>query len=386
MGVDVSSLVWKHSKQGENNLVTLLALADWADEDGLSWYNVEKIAKRVRRSVRQTQRIIKDLEDSGELYRQVGRGRGNPSTYAVLCGFTEAQISSILVRRFEMSPQEATSVASSILQKQNGQPPEKVTPNVTNKKVTHMTPFSKKKGDTPTVEENGKGDIATGARAYDPSLDPSKEEIHPAQSADEKPDDFFVKQNGVAIQADSYADAQRIAEKGGTITQRQALKDELIEKNKQGLLFQAWVEELGKDTLPAAFAYKPYMRFMLQLVKDGYEPPDLTCAASLFKAWLKSHPGRVSVDWAVGAVTTAIRRALDLCKSGICSEDVSAFVTARYAEVDSKGNRFWAGKLVKFDHVAENVANWKAERQPVKSVEMERVTYPDGTYTLRPKS
>lgn len=215
----------------------------------------------------------------------------------------------------------------------------------------------------------------------------------PAQSADEKPstndsrpDDFFVKQSGVAIQADSYADAQRIAEKGGTITQRQALKDELIEKNKQGLLFQAWVEELGKDTLPAAFAYKPYMRFMLQLVKDGYEPPDLTCAASLYKAWLKAHPGRVSIDWAVGAVTTAIRRALDLCKSGICAEDVSAFVTGRYAEVDSKGNRFWAGKLVKFDHVAENVANWKAENAPEKPVEMERVTYPDGTYTLRPKS
>jgi hypothetical protein len=195
-----------------------------------------------------------------------------------------------------------------------------------------------------------------------------KKEIPPAISIagmdepDSQPSDFFVKKNGVAIQADSYADAQRIAEKGGTITQRQALKDELIEKNKQGQLFKAWVDELGKENIPPAFAYKPYMRFMLSLVKDGYDPADLTCAASLFKAWLKSHPARVSIDWSVAAVTTAIRRAIDLCKSGICSEDITEFVKARYAEVDKNGRRFWAGKLVKFDHVAENVANWKAER------------------------
>jgi hypothetical protein len=224
---------------------------------------------------------------------------------------------------------------------------------------------------TTSPPSSGTTDVPLGGTTDVPNnnhIQNHKEEIPPAieiagmDEPDSQPSDFFVKKNGVAIQADSYADAQRIAEKGGTITQRQALKDELIEKNKQGLLFKAWVDELGKDNLPAAFAYKPYMRFMLSLVQDGYEPPDLTCAASLFKAWLTSHPGRVSIDWAVAAVTTAIRRAIDLCKSGICAEDVSAFVKARYAEVDNKGNRFWAGKLVKFDHVAENVANWKAER------------------------
>lgn len=162
MGVAVTTRVWQHSKQDESNLVALLALADWADEDGISWYDIEKIAARVRKSIRQTQRIIKALEDSGELYRQVGRGRGNTSTYAVLCGLNEAQINDILSRRFG----------------KNTQTQEKVSPTTPIKKVTSSTPLSIK-GDIQGTEKVTSGEVLTGARAYDPSLDPSDSKTPP---------------------------------------------------------------------------------------------------------------------------------------------------------------------------------------------------------------
>lgn len=68
MSVKVISRVWECSSHGGNELLVLLALADWADDDGRHIYpSVPRIAAKCKLTERGVRYILRKLEASGEL-------------------------------------------------------------------------------------------------------------------------------------------------------------------------------------------------------------------------------------------------------------------------------------------------------------------------------
>src|SRR5580765_6894795 len=128
MSIDVMIRVWDRSQHEGSHLLALLALADWANADGLCWPKVAKLAKRARVAERQAQYILAELAESGELYIQRGTGRGHGSRYVVLTGMEEATIAAVLIHHFDMPALEAQAIArekvqqsSPFIQASNGQ-------------------------------------------------------------------------------------------------------------------------------------------------------------------------------------------------------------------------------------------------------------------------
>lgn len=76
--------VWKTSTQKGNALLTLLAIADIADDDGLAWPGINFLAGKVRISERQIQRLLPQIEASGELHINKGGGRRKTNLYTVV--------------------------------------------------------------------------------------------------------------------------------------------------------------------------------------------------------------------------------------------------------------------------------------------------------------
>jgi hypothetical protein len=79
MSVKALSWVWEHSPHDGGNLLVLLALADFADADGLCWPSHAKLAAKSRLSERQVERALKELVASGDLDAPSGpRSQSNP--------------------------------------------------------------------------------------------------------------------------------------------------------------------------------------------------------------------------------------------------------------------------------------------------------------------
>lgn len=78
MSALITSAVFEHSKSLFGDLLTLLAIAYYADDNGKAWPSVKTIAERVRLSERQVQYSIASLVKAGELrvdHRVGPRGR-----------------------------------------------------------------------------------------------------------------------------------------------------------------------------------------------------------------------------------------------------------------------------------------------------------------------
>lgn len=77
---------------GGSDLLALLALADWSDDDGRCWPSMESIARKVRLSEKQARRVVHGLIEAGfvevEGHHQGGRqgreGRGYSRQYRVV--------------------------------------------------------------------------------------------------------------------------------------------------------------------------------------------------------------------------------------------------------------------------------------------------------------
>lgn len=67
MSVRVMADVWEHSEMEGGALLVLLALADWANDEGKCWPRAETLAKKARLSTRQLSRVLTSLEDAGEI-------------------------------------------------------------------------------------------------------------------------------------------------------------------------------------------------------------------------------------------------------------------------------------------------------------------------------
>lgn len=66
-----------------SELLLALAIADHADADGKCFPGVEKLAKKIRLKPRQTQVLLKRLEEKGVVKIEHGQGRGHTSHYAL---------------------------------------------------------------------------------------------------------------------------------------------------------------------------------------------------------------------------------------------------------------------------------------------------------------
>ena len=85
MSIRASSAVWNgvtYAAYAGGTLVVLLALADWADDDGLCWPSVQKIAGKARLGVRQVHKILDQLRTDGAISVETpGGGRGVTTRY-----------------------------------------------------------------------------------------------------------------------------------------------------------------------------------------------------------------------------------------------------------------------------------------------------------------
>lgn len=91
MGNDARQRAWGyHGSQGERLL--LLALAEYIpDGKHTCWPAIETLSEYVGVGTRQTQRLIRELEQTGAIVTAIGRGRKHTTTYGLLVGLTDDQ-------------------------------------------------------------------------------------------------------------------------------------------------------------------------------------------------------------------------------------------------------------------------------------------------------
>lgn len=158
MAIAVMTRVWNQAEQKGSQLLLLLAMADNATDESLCWPGTPFLSKKIRMSVRQTQRLLDDLIEQGVLYHiPGGTGRKHFDHYAILIGLSDDEQQraiELLHRKAEVSPTSSESPYTK---------GDKMSPIRTNKgrqDVTH------KKGDNSerVTSAQEKGDILSEER------------------------------------------------------------------------------------------------------------------------------------------------------------------------------------------------------------------------------
>lgn len=80
MSIKVTTAVWKHSRHKDGALLVLLALADFADDQGRAYPSIPTLAQRARLTDRHVSRIVSTLVTSGEVVAENRIGGRNLST------------------------------------------------------------------------------------------------------------------------------------------------------------------------------------------------------------------------------------------------------------------------------------------------------------------
>ncbi|MDD5177369.1 MAG: helix-turn-helix domain-containing protein [Sterolibacterium sp.] len=74
MAIRTMSRVWDHSNLGGTELLLLLAIADFANDDGVAWPSVGTLAKKIRMSERNTYYLLAKIAKTGELTIETNKG------------------------------------------------------------------------------------------------------------------------------------------------------------------------------------------------------------------------------------------------------------------------------------------------------------------------
>lgn len=82
--------VWEHSKQKGAALLLLLAIADFASDEGTAWPSVTTLAEKIRMDGRYVQRLLAKMVEDGELKIEVNAGRHGCNLFTVLTGVAPA--------------------------------------------------------------------------------------------------------------------------------------------------------------------------------------------------------------------------------------------------------------------------------------------------------
>lgn len=83
MSIKLMTDVWELSGLNASQKLVLLCLADHANDRGLCWPSLQRIAERSDMSVRNCQRVLGQLAELGLIVKQAGLGRGNTTLYQV---------------------------------------------------------------------------------------------------------------------------------------------------------------------------------------------------------------------------------------------------------------------------------------------------------------
>lgn len=83
MSVRAIDAVWRSKIKDEYTLLWMLALADWADDEGKAYPNMTSLADKSRQSLRKAQYCRRAMEKAGVIRVVRGGGRGNPNVYHI---------------------------------------------------------------------------------------------------------------------------------------------------------------------------------------------------------------------------------------------------------------------------------------------------------------
>lgn len=123
MSIKVSAWVWKHSTQRGTLKLLTLALADFANDDGICWPSARTLASCLGETERHTRQLLKQLLACGDIIASENRngGRGHTTRYGVAVGLNEKQ-------RSIMSSKLANSVIQNTVLQNTVIPQETVSP------------------------------------------------------------------------------------------------------------------------------------------------------------------------------------------------------------------------------------------------------------------
>lgn len=149
MSNSVSTRVWRESVQTKTRRLLLVKIADNVNNDGFGFAGNDYLAENTLISVRQVQRLIDQIQSTGELYVRPGNGRTKKNATLITIGLDHAGIKNRLETYFEMSPEQAENVTLSILKGRQD----------------YVTLLQSRKGDISKPERvtksTGKGDISS---------------------------------------------------------------------------------------------------------------------------------------------------------------------------------------------------------------------------------
>jgi hypothetical protein len=77
MSIKLMTAVWDREDLSSTQKLVLLSLADWANDDGLCWPSIERIAKKSSLKKRAVQLAIRSLEEMQFIRREEVIGKGN---------------------------------------------------------------------------------------------------------------------------------------------------------------------------------------------------------------------------------------------------------------------------------------------------------------------
>lgn len=84
MSIKVMTVVWERSRHAGTDLLMLLALADFSDDNGNSYPAVSTLASKCRMGVRNANYILKVLQASGELQVRANEGPKGTNRYRIV--------------------------------------------------------------------------------------------------------------------------------------------------------------------------------------------------------------------------------------------------------------------------------------------------------------
>jgi hypothetical protein len=86
MSVRTMARVWEHSQHSGSELLMLLAIADFADDEGRAYPSVDKLAQKCRMSSRNANFILSTLRGTGELEVRRNEGPRGTNLYRIAAG------------------------------------------------------------------------------------------------------------------------------------------------------------------------------------------------------------------------------------------------------------------------------------------------------------
>lgn len=107
MSVRTMARVWEQSRHKGSDLLMLLAIADFADDDGYAYPSVPKLAEKCRMSPRNANLVLSVLRESGELDVRQNEGPKGTNLYRVTLKDSSPLKNSSPLKRASSPPEES---------------------------------------------------------------------------------------------------------------------------------------------------------------------------------------------------------------------------------------------------------------------------------------